>query len=176
MKRRTRNKSAALAIFATFLVVAFAAPLGLKAQEPRKRAITFNDLIAMHRLSEPQLSPDGKWIAYTVGTPLLETNRTSRDIWVVSTAGGEPRQMTRGGSDTRPRWSPDGRKIAFLSARAGTPQVYWIKAEGGEATRLTAISTGADNELWSPDGKFVAFVSSVYPDCPDDACNSRQRA
>jgi dipeptidyl aminopeptidase/acylaminoacyl peptidase len=95
---------------------------------------------------------------------------------VLATGGGEARQLTRGGSDTRPRWSPDGKKLAFISGRAGTPQIYWIALEGGEAARLTSLSTGADNELWSPDGKTVAFVSSVYPDCRDDACNAARDA
>ena len=147
-----------------------------QAQTSEKRAITFQDLISLHRLSEPQLSPDAKWIAYTVSTPDLEANHSVRDIWLVPTSGGEPRQLTRGGSDTRPRWSPDGRKLAFISARSGTPQIYWIALEGGEATRLTSLSTGADNELWSPDGQTLAFVSSVYPDCKDDACNSQRDA
>jgi len=145
-----------------------------QAQSSEKRPITFQDLISLHRLSEPQLSPDAKWIAYTVSTPDLEANHSVRDIWLVPTSGGEPRQLTRGGSDTRPRWSPDGQKLAFISVRNGTPQIYWIALAGGEATRLTNLSTGADNELWSPDGHTLAFISSVYPDCRDDACNSQR--
>jgi len=147
-----------------------------QAQAPEKRPISFQDLISLHRLSEPQLSPDAKWIAYTVSTPDLEANHSVRDIWLVPTTAGEPRQLTRSGSDTRPRWSPDGQKLAFISARNGTPQIYWIALTGGEATRLTSLSTGADNELWSPDGHTLAFISSVYPDCHDDACNSQRDA
>ena len=130
----------------------------------------------MHRLSGPQISPDGKWIAYEVGTPNLEANRVVRDIWLVSAEGGEARQITRGGSDTRPRWSPDGKRIAFLSSRDGEQQVYWITLDGGDANRLTSLSGGADTELWSPDGKWIAFVSSVYPDCKDEACNAERKA
>lgn len=141
-----------------------------------KRAITFDDLISMHRVSDPRLSPDGKWIAYTVATPDKETNQIVSDIWMVGTSGSEPRQITRGGSDQRARWSPDGKKLAFLSGRGGTAQVYSISPAGGEATRLTSVPSGADNELWSPDGKTIAFVSRVYPDCPDEACTAKRDA
>ena len=161
-----------IGILAAILLVAIAA----KAQTLPRRAITFNDLISMQRVSDPQISPDGNWIAYTVATPNLEANKIFRDVWIVPVSGGEPHQLTRGGSDLRPRWSPDGKKIAFLSSRDGTQQVYWIALEGGEATRLTSLTTGADNELWSPDGKWVAFVSRVYPDCKTDACNAGRDA
>ena len=145
-------------------------------QEPERRAIAFEDLAAMKRLTGPQISPDGKWIAYEVGTPDIAANKVAHDIWVVATAGGETRQLTRGGSDMRPRWSPDGKKLAFLSARDGTQQIYWIGFEGGDATRVSSLSTGADNHLWSPDGKWLAFISSVYPDCKDEACNAQRDA
>jgi dipeptidyl aminopeptidase/acylaminoacyl peptidase len=165
MTQRTRLATAVAAILMSVVAA--------QAQTAEKRPITFQDLISLHRLSEPQLSPDAKWIAYTVSTPDLDANHSVRDIWLVPTTAGEPRQLTRGGSDTRPRWSPDGQKLAFISARNGTPQIYWIALAGGEATRLTNLSTGADNELWSPDGHALAFISSVYPDCHDDACNSQ---
>jgi len=147
-----------------------------KAQAPEKRAITFRDLAAMHRVSGPQISPDGNWIAYEVGIADLQANRIVRNISLIAAKGGEPRQLTQGGSDMRPRWSPDGRRILFLSAREGTPQVYSVSVEGGDATQVTSLSTGADNQLWSPDGKWIAFVSSVYPDCKDDACNAARDA
>jgi dipeptidyl aminopeptidase/acylaminoacyl peptidase len=166
--QRTRLVAAAVAVLVSVVTAS--------AQSAEKRTITFQDLISLHRLSDPQLSPDAKWIAYTVSTPDLDANHSVRDIWLVPTTGGEPRQLTRGGSDTRPRWSPDGQKLAFISARSGTPQIYWIALEGGEGTRLTSLSTGADNELWSPDGRTVAFVSSVFPDCKDDACNAQRDA
>lgn len=140
------------------------------AQTP-KRPIQFGDMIAMHRVSDPQISPDGKWIAYVVSTPDMEANHSVSNIWLVPATGGEERQITRGGSDNRPRWSPDGQRIAFLSSRDGAQQVYAISVSGGEASRLTFLSTGADNEVWSPNGGWMAFTSRVYPDCRDDACN-----
>jgi len=146
------------------------------AQTPERRAITFKDMISMHRVSGAQISPDGNWIAYEVATPDLEANRMVRNISVVPAMGGESRQVTRGGSDTRPRWSPDGKKILFLSERDGAQQIYSISMEGGDATRLSSLSTGADNSLWSPNGKWIAFISSVYPGCGDDACNAARDA
>ena len=166
---------AALLALAIFLMAALAAP-ALPAQETPRRAITFKDLISMNRLSDPQISPDGRWIVYSVAAPDLEGNKMTDNIWIVSAAGGEPRQLTRSGSDSRPRWSPDGKRLAFLSSRDGAQQVYTLWLEGGEASKLTSLSTGADNELWSPDGNSIAFVSSVYPDCTDDACNSARDA
>jgi dipeptidyl aminopeptidase/acylaminoacyl peptidase len=145
--------------------------------QSQKRPIQFDDMIAMHRLSDPQISPDGKWVAYVVSTPDMQTNHAVSNIWIVPADGGTERELTRGGSDSRPRWSPDGKKIAFLSSRDGAQQVYVIPLLGGESSRMTSLSTGADNELWSPDGKWMAFISSVYPDCNDDACNkSRDEA
>jgi Tol biopolymer transport system component len=150
----------------------------LQAQTPPKRAMTFEDLMAMQRIGEPVISPDGRFVAYSVGTTEMEANRIARNIWIVSTTpGSEPRQLTQTGHDTRPQWSPDGKKIAFLSSRDGTPQVYVMAAQGGSAAKVTSLSTGADNEKWSPDGKSIAFTSNVFPDCSDDACNhSRDEA
>jgi dipeptidyl aminopeptidase/acylaminoacyl peptidase len=148
--------------------------LSLSAAAQTKRAITFDDLISMHRVSDPQISPDGKWVAYTVATPDKAANRTSRNIWLVPTAGGEGRQLTRSGRDGTPRWSPDGARIAFISSRDGSAQIYIIHLEGGEATKLSNISTGVEWQAWSPDGRMLAFTSRVYPDCKDDACNKKR--
>src|SRR5437764_7441043 len=150
--------------------------LALAAQEALKRSITFEDMIKMHRIAEPQISPDGKWIVYTVATPDMEANRNASDIWLVPTSGGAPSQLTQSGHDSSPVRSPDGKTIAFLSSRSGESQVYLLSLAGGEAQRLTKSSTGADNVKWSPDGKTIAFTSFVYPDCKDDDCNSKRDA
>jgi len=170
----------ASALFFCLLVLALAlsgqVPFAFAQDKQTKRAITFDDLVSLHRISDPQISPDGKWVAYTVATPDKAANRTVRNIWLVAVAGGEPRQLTRSGRDMMPRWSPDGSRLAFLSSRDGGMQIYLIALEGGEATKLTSISTGADSVMWSPDGKMLAFTSNVYPDCKDDTCNSKRDA
>ncbi len=164
MHLKTRPKS--LVFF--FFVLASS----VRAQAPSKHAITFDDLMAVQRVGEPQISPDGRAVVYTVGTADIDTNRIAHNIWVVSTApGSQPRQLTQSGHDTRPQWSPDGKSIAYLSNREGVTHVYVMPAQGGNAKKITSLSTGADNEKWSPDGRWIAFTSSVFPDCADDACN-----
>lgn len=165
-----------LVLSSLVFVAVLAGVLAAHAQTSPKRAIAFRDLISMHRVSDPQISPDSSWVVYTVATPDLDANRSASNIWIVPASGGESRQLTRSGKDSRPRWSPDGKSIAFLSSRDGAPQVYIISLAGGEPTRFTFLSTGADNELWAPDGKSIAFTSSVYPDCGDDACNAQRDA
>ena len=111
------------------------------AQDSSKHPITFTDMIGMHRVTEPEISRDGKWIAYTVTTPDMDANRGASNIWIVSTAGGAEMQLTRSGHDSSPVWSPDGKTLAFLSSRSGNSQVYLLSMEGGEPHPLTKLST-----------------------------------
>ena len=150
--------------------LAFAIPAA--AQTPAKRPFTVADLQSIRRVSEPAISPDGHWVAYTVGTPDLTANRLVTEVWLASTDNGDARQLTHDGDNSRPQWSPDGTRLAFLSDRSGVTQVYVVAVAGGDPQMLTTLSTGADNEQWSPDGHSIAFTSNVYPDCADDACNS----
>ena len=100
--------------------------MGVCSVAQAKHIIAYEDLVKVQRIADPQLSPDGKWVAYEAGVVDLAANKTVRHIWLVSSEGGEPRQLTRGdGSDTRPRWSPDGKSLAFVSTRGGSSQV-WI--------------------------------------------------
>src|SRR5262250_2091631 len=146
---------------------------GAAAQEA-KHAMTFDDLIKLQRVAEPAISPDGKWVAYTVTTPDMEANRNASNIWMVATSGGEAIQLTQSGKDSSPVWSPDSKTIAFISARSGDGQVYLLSMEGGEPHPLTKLSTGADLAIWSPDGKTIAFTSGVYAECKDDECNKKK--
>src|SRR5213592_3268729 len=115
-------------------------PTVLSAQ---KRAITFDDYIALKAVSDPQLSPDGKWVAYTVSTPSLQDNRNVSRVWVVEVATGKARQLTGGpGSDRQPRWSPDGKTLAFISTREGGAQVWLLPVAGGDARKVSRAHRG----------------------------------
>jgi dipeptidyl aminopeptidase/acylaminoacyl peptidase len=139
-----------------------------------KRPITFEDLMKMGRVSDPQVSPDGKWIAYVQTTVDLAANTQTGNIWLVSAPGGVPRQLTREGSNRRPRWSPDGESLAFISTRGGHSQIWILPLNGGEARAVTSISTEADGVVWAAKGDNLLFTSQVYPDCADDECNRKR--
>jgi dipeptidyl aminopeptidase/acylaminoacyl peptidase len=170
MRMSVAKRSLLCVVYAAGLL--FASGASLRAQE--KHAITFDDLISMHRVAEAEISPNGKWVAYTVATPDMDANRNATNLWMAPVAGGDAIQLTRTGKDSSPKWSPDGKTIAFLSARGGDSQVYVLSMEGGEAHPLTKLSTGADIVKWSPDGKTILFTSSVFPECKDDACNKKR--
>ncbi len=145
--------------------ILFAALVTLGASARAARPMTVDDLLAMHRVSDPQLSPDGRWIAYVVGVVDVPGNRTDSDIWVALADGsGTPRQLTASPKqDRHPRWSPDGQWILFESNRGGDFQLYTMPVSGGEARPLTRVATEASQGIWSPDGRHVAFVSAVFP-------------
>jgi dipeptidyl aminopeptidase/acylaminoacyl peptidase len=128
----------------------------------QKRAITFEDYIALKAVSDPQLSPDGRWVAYTVSTPSLQDNRNVSRIWVAEVATGRSRQLTGGpGSDRQPRWSPDGKTLAFIATREGGAQVWLLPIGGGDARKLSSLADGASDPVWLPDGSGLLVVSDI---------------
>jgi dipeptidyl aminopeptidase/acylaminoacyl peptidase len=129
------------------------------------RPIELEDMFRLHRVSDPQISPDGSSVVFVVTDPLKAENRTNSDLWIVSTSGGDARKLTNSPKhDRHPRWSPDGQWIAFESNRDGSYQIWLMPATGGEARKLTSLATEANQAVWSPDGKQIAFVSAVYPE------------
>jgi dipeptidyl aminopeptidase/acylaminoacyl peptidase len=133
-----------------------------------KRPIQIGDLFTMKRISSPALSPDGKWVAYTLTTPDLQNNRSSTDICLSSTDGMSARKLTSNPAvDRNPVWSPDGKSLLFESSRTGENQLWILSLEGGEPRQFTTLATGAMQGIWSPDGSVIAFVSEVYPEFSD---------
>ena len=131
----------------------------------KKRPMALDDLFTFQRVTDPQISPDGKMVAYVITSVNLSGNSTTSAIWLAPCGRGKPRQFTSAGKkDRHPRWSPDGDRILFESNRSGDNQLWVIDVKGGEARQLTSISTEARTGIWSPDGKSVAFVSAVYPE------------
>jgi dipeptidyl aminopeptidase/acylaminoacyl peptidase len=125
-----------------------------------QRPITIDDYFQIHEVHDPQLSPDGQWIAYSVKTPLLKGDKNEERIWMIPTAGGEPLALTlEGASSSHPRWSPDGKYIAYLSARNGSKEQVWLLNRlGGEAQRLTHTPQDVDELAWCPDSSRLALL------------------
>jgi dipeptidyl aminopeptidase/acylaminoacyl peptidase len=141
----------------------------------QKRPFDVNALMELKRIGDPQISPDGKWVTFTVQSIDVPNNKRPMQIWVVPVDGGSPKQIThQGEANQRARWSPDSKRIAYISDRGGSAQIWQMDPDGGNDKQITNLSTEADGVTWSPDGKNLLFNSEVYPECSaDETCNKR---
>src|SRR5262245_17620204 len=142
------------------------------------RPVTHEALWLMPRVGAPVPSPDGKWVVVSVTQPAYDDKDQTADLWLVPADGGAPprRLTSTKATETGVAWSADSRRIAFATRREGDEanQIYSLDlASGGEATRVTSISTGAASPQWRPDGKAILFTSLVYPNAADDAANKK---
>jgi len=125
---------------------------------------SIHDMLAMDRISDPQVSPDGSQIVFTLRTTDLEADKGRTDLWLIGTDGANLRRLTsHEAGDYNPRWAPDGKSIYFLSTRSDSSQVWRIRIDGGEAEKITDLPLDAANLIISPDGEHIAFTMEVFP-------------
>ena len=158
----------ALARVAAVGLAGFAAVLLRAGGSPQTRLMEADDLFQIRKVGDPQVSPDGRFVAFVVSDASLPENLTHTQIWVTSVRGGGSRLLTKGTHrDAHPRWSPNGRWLLFESDREAGTQLWVVPAWGGEARRITAVTTNAYSAIWAPDSRKIAFVSDVYPQYSD---------
>ena len=136
-------------------------PGALAAQTAQRRAIAPSDVYNLRSVGDPQISPDGKWVAYTVSTVDSAKDRNVSHIWMTSWDGAHTIQATSSReSESTPRWSPDGRYLSFLSSRGGADdsQLWLMNRLGGEAEMVSHVKGGISDYAWSPDGKRLVFA------------------
>ena len=115
-------------------------------------------------MADPQLSPDGTLVVYVVSELDRATDKNNSSLWLVPSAGGQPKQLTTApGANNHPRFSPDGKTIAFVSHRSGSDQIWLLPIDGGEPRQLTKLPIDVSGPLWSPKGDKIAFTAEVYP-------------
>lgn len=132
-------------------------------------------MMKLARIGDPQISPDGRWVAYTVQTVDVEKNTRPKQVQIVAVDGGVPRSLTPSSSNAeRARWLPDSKRLVYISDQGGSSQVWIANSDGTGAKAVTDLATEAGGVLVLPDGKNLLFTSEVYPECADDACNKKR--
>jgi dipeptidyl aminopeptidase/acylaminoacyl peptidase len=137
----------------------------------QKKPFDTTALLAIQRIGDPQLSPDGRTVAFSVSLPDVAENKSAHSVWTVPLAGGSPRKIAD--QADRPRWSPDGKRIFYTGTTGGASQIWSMNPDGSGASQVTRLSTEASGHILSPDGKYLVVISEVYPECgADDPCNA----
>ena len=132
------------------------APIALPRVAP-----TVDQILSLKRAGSPEISPDGRWVAYTVRETNWDDNAYETEIWLADAATGAARQLTNAKKSSQsPAWSPDGSKLAFVSDRTDKRQIYLISPRGGEAEALTSVEDGIGSFAWSPDGRTIAYTAT----------------
>lgn len=150
-----------------FLAMTATAAAASRPMEPK-------DIPTILQAQDPQISPEGRWVAFVVSEPDPKENLYQSDIWLVNTVAGEPFKFTRHPKNDRsPRFSPDGTKLAFISEREDKPQIFLADLRGGEPWKLSDLKGGVSGFAWSPDGTWIAALS---PDAPSEDQEKRTKA
>src|SRR5512135_21482 len=163
-------RSDEMSVFNRFLLtvaVVTVVVLPAAAQPPKPGVLDKDTFFQMETVSSPQISPDGSQVIFSRGFVDITKDQNASNLWVIDTKGERLRQLTEGTwRDSAPAWSPDGRRIAFLSDRSGSTQVHVMWADTRETAQLTRVDRAPAGLKWSPDGKWLLFTTGIPDETP----------